>query len=68
MNTNINPKNFGDLVDAWDSVDNKFLDAVIALAELSGVALDDEWGVAKDIIEYAIGVVGGNPPVLEFSY
>lgn len=63
MDTNIRQ-----IVEAWDDIDNKFLDAVLALAELSGVTIDDEWGVAKDVIEYAIGVVGGNSPTVDVDY
>lgn len=63
MDTNIRQ-----ILEAWDDIDNKFLDAVLALAELSGVTIDDEWGVAKDVIEYAIGVVGGNPPTVDVDY
>lgn len=56
------------IIEAWDDIDNKFLDVVLTLAEFSGVALDDEWGVAKDVIEYALGVVGGNPPTVDVDY
>lgn len=56
------------IIEAWDDIDNKFLDAVLTLAEFSGVALDDEWSVAKDVIEYALGVVGGNPPTVDVDY